>query len=141
MLFEVKILHCEKEVITGNFETIVFPSKLGDVAILFDHAPYLFTIKPGFISLYNNSIKISQMYFTTGGFAEVKDNLLILFLDDYCKIVDLTLKDLDRYIKNFHEDLGKYSIEKKFLKDKIYFLESEKEILKNRISILKDQTI
>ena len=74
-------------VIPGNLlfsekvELVVVPGAEGDFGVLPGHSPFISTLRPGVISIYENNL-VNQRIFVTGGFAEVTPDRCTVLADE-----------------------------------------------------------
>lgn len=79
MKFKLKIFTPEREKFTGDVDMVVIPGEQGDLGILARHAPLLAKLRIGHIKIKNDG---KESFLTcSGGFVEVSDNVVSLFLD------------------------------------------------------------
>ncbi len=61
-----------KKLASAEAEAVTIPGMEGDLTAMADHAPFLTTLRPGYVVVRNGSAE--DRYFVTGGFAEISDN-------------------------------------------------------------------
>jgi F-type H+-transporting ATPase subunit epsilon len=59
----------EREVFSGDVDQVDAPGSEGDFGVLAGHAPFMTTLKEGFVYLYDQGIK--RAFAVKGGFADV----------------------------------------------------------------------
>lgn len=64
----------EKKLASTEAEAVTIPGMEGDLTAMVDHAPFLTTMRPGFVVVRNGTSE--ESYFVTGGFAEISDNVV-----------------------------------------------------------------
>lgn len=62
----------EKKLASAEAEAITIPGMQGDMTAMAHHAPFLTTLRPGFVVVRKGSDE--TRYLVTGGFAEISDN-------------------------------------------------------------------
>ena len=62
----------EKKLASAEAEAVTIPGMEGDLTAMANHAPFLTTMRPGFVVVRNGASE--DRYFVTGGFAEISDN-------------------------------------------------------------------
>ncbi|MFK7942225.1 MAG: ATP synthase F1 subunit epsilon [Paracoccaceae bacterium] len=62
----------EKKLASAEAEAITIPGMDGDLTAMASHAPFLTTLRPGFVVVRNGVAE--DKYFVTGGFAEISDD-------------------------------------------------------------------
>ena len=70
MTFE--LVSPEKKLASAEAEAITIPGMEGDLTAMASHAPFLTTLRPGFVVVRNGSDE--ERFFVTGGFAEISDD-------------------------------------------------------------------
>ena len=63
-----------KKLASAEAEAVTIPGMEGDLTAMADHAPFLTTLRPGYVVVRNGSSE--ERYFVTGGFAEISDNTI-----------------------------------------------------------------
>jgi len=61
-----------KKLASAQAEAVTIPGMEGDLTAMVTHAPFLTTLRPGFVVVRNGSDE--TRYFVTGGFAEISDD-------------------------------------------------------------------
>ena len=61
-----------KKLASAEAEAVTIPGMEGDLTAMADHAPFLTTLRPGYVVVRNGSSE--DRYFVTGGFAEISEN-------------------------------------------------------------------
>ena len=62
-------------------ETVLLPGDEGDFAVMAEHAPFMTTLRPGTIEIYEGE-KLTESFEIGGGFAEVANNRLIVLTEE-----------------------------------------------------------
>lgn len=61
-----------RKLASAEAEAVTIPGMEGDLTAMADHAPFLTTLRPGYVVVRNGSAE--ERFFVTGGFAEISDN-------------------------------------------------------------------
>ena len=61
-----------RKLASAEADAITIPGMEGDLTAMVDHAPFLTTLRPGYVVIRTGSSE--ERYFVTGGFAEISDN-------------------------------------------------------------------
>ena len=69
----------EQELFDGEVREVTAPGAYGEIGILPDHAALVTTLEPGVLS-YKQDRRVGR-YQITGGFAEVRDNVVTVLAD------------------------------------------------------------
>ena len=70
MMFE--LVSPARKLASSEAEAVTIPGMEGDLTAMADHAPFLTTLRPGYVVVRNGSAE--ERFFVTGGFAEISDN-------------------------------------------------------------------
>lgn len=79
-LLNVDIADVSRLIYSGTCTKLVAPAALGEVCILFGHAPLLTRLMPGEIRLQTDSGE-DQFFFVSGGFMEVQRQSVMVLAD------------------------------------------------------------
>ena len=96
-----------KKLASTEAEAVTIPGMEGDLTAMANHAPFLTTLRPGFVVVRNGSAE--EKYFVTGGFAEISDNTVSVLAEGAVEEGDVTQDYLDAQIaeaEKAHEDAG-----------------------------------
>ena len=96
-----------KKLASTEAEAVTIPGMEGDLTAMANHAPFLTTLRPGFVVVRNGSAE--EKYFVTGGFAEISDNTVSVLAEGAVEEADVTQDYLDAQIaeaEKAHEDAG-----------------------------------
>jgi len=80
----------ERLLISDEIEMVVVPGTEGDFGVLPGHAPFISTVRPGVISVYENGA-VGRRVFVSGGFSEVTSERCTVLADEA-----ISLDDVDR---------------------------------------------
>lgn len=61
-----------KKLASAEADAVTIPGMEGDLTAMVSHAPFLTTLRPGYVVVRNGSAE--ERYFVTGGFAEISDD-------------------------------------------------------------------
>lgn len=70
----------EKKLASAEAEAVTIPGIAGDMTAMANHAPFLTTMRPGFVVVRNGASE--DRYFVTGGFAEISDNVISVLAEE-----------------------------------------------------------
>ena len=122
--FTVEIISPDESILKSETSEVIIPSYEGQMGILKDHIPLITFLRPGIVSIKNQTRK---EYYVEEGTVEFSNNNLL--------ILTSTAKDLNNLNKILIDDLLKEA-EKK-LKD-IESTDKEKYIVSYKIDTLKE---
>ena len=123
--FTVEIISPDKSVLKSEAAEVTIPSYEGQMGILKDHIPLITFLRPGLITIKENSGE--KIFFIEDGTVEFSNNSLL--------ILTSTAKSLNSLEKNFVETIIKDSQEK-ISKGEIS--DKERYLLSYKIDILKE---
>ncbi len=79
-LIQVEILTPESIIYRGKVKSITLPGAIGSFQVLYNHAPLMSLLELGKVKIVDESGNV--IYFVvTGGFAEVKNNLVTVLVE------------------------------------------------------------
>lgn len=96
-----------KKLASIEAEAVTIPGMEGDLTAMANHAPFLTTLRPGFVTVRNGTAE--EKYFVTGGFAEISDNTVSVLAEGAVEEADVNQDYLDAQIadaEKAHEDAG-----------------------------------
>ena len=70
----------EKKLASAEAEAVTIPGMEGDLTAMANHAPFLTTMRPGYVVVRNGASE--DRYFVTGGFAEISDNVVSVLAEE-----------------------------------------------------------
>ena len=71
-MLNVELVSPAKSLASAEADAVTIPGMDGDLTAMENHAPFLTTLRPGFIVVRQGSGE--ERYFVTGGFAEISEN-------------------------------------------------------------------
>src|SRR4051794_16843833 len=89
----------ERLVFSEPAEMVVVPGSEGLFAAMPRHAPFLSTLKPGVIEVYEGG-KVRQRIFVAGGFAEVTPERLTVLAERAVLVADIDRAAVEQRIKD-----------------------------------------
>ena len=94
----------ERLLMSEEVEQVDVPGSEGDFGVLPNHAPFVSTLRPGLVSVWQGG-KPSDRIFVRGGFAEVTPVGLTVLAEEAIHMDDFDGAAVDAQIKNAEEDL------------------------------------
>jgi len=95
----------ERLLLSEQVEMVVVPGSEGLFGVLPRHAPFLSTLKPGVLEVYEGG-KVKQRIFVAGGFAEVTPERLTVLAERAVLVVDIDRAAVETRIKALRDDLA-----------------------------------
>jgi F-type H+-transporting ATPase subunit epsilon len=102
---EFELVTPERLLLSERVEMVVVPGTEGLFGVLPRHAPFLSTLKPGVIEVYEGG-KVSQRIFVSGGFAEVTPERLTVMAERAVLVSEIDRAALATRISNLKDDLA-----------------------------------
>ena len=90
-----------KKLASAEAEAVTIPGMEGDLTAMENHAPFLSTLRPGFVVVRQGSSE--EKYFVTGGFAEISDNVVSVLAEEAVSAETVTTDWLDARIAEAEE--------------------------------------
>jgi F-type H+-transporting ATPase subunit epsilon len=94
----------ERLLISAEVDQVDVPGSEGDFGVLPMHAPVMTTLKPGVLTVFQQSK--AEKYFVRGGFAEVTLDGLTVLAEEAMPLAELDAAALDQRVKNAEEDVA-----------------------------------
>lgn len=100
--FHFELVSPERLLFSGEVEQVDVPGAEGDFGVLAGHAPFITTLKPGILTVYESSGRMPIVVF--GGFAEVSPAGMTVLADEAVPLDQFDTAQLAAAIKNAEED-------------------------------------
>ncbi len=95
----------EKVLFEQEVSMVVLPALKGDIGVLPQHAPLLTLLRPGVVTIYEDS-KVLLRIFVDGGFAEITPERCMALVTEGTPLDALDKASLELEIKNLLEDVA-----------------------------------
>jgi F-type H+-transporting ATPase subunit epsilon len=92
----------ERELFSGEVNQVDAPGVEGDFGVLPKHAPFMTTLKPGVVRIYENG-NVTPV-FVRGGFADVTPQGLTILAEEAVRLADVNAAELDAEIARVKSD-------------------------------------
>jgi F-type H+-transporting ATPase subunit epsilon len=102
---EFELVSPERLLLAEPVEMVVVPGSEGDFGVLPRHAPFITTLRPGIIEVYEAG-KVKEQIFVSGGFAEVTPERCTVLADEAVKVAELDAGAAEQQVKDLSEDLA-----------------------------------
>jgi F-type H+-transporting ATPase subunit epsilon len=79
--FHFELVSPEKHILSGMVEQVIVPGREGELTILAQHAPFLASLRPGFLTVTNKDGS-EQRFFVRGGFADTNPEGLTILAEE-----------------------------------------------------------
>lgn len=99
---------------SGDVHMVVVPGAEGDFGVLAGHAPFMSTIRPGAIEVYETASSPATRIFIDGGFAEVNDSGLTILAENAVPVAEIKADEVSKRLSDAREDvrLAKSDVER-----------------------------
>lgn len=101
----IEIVSPERLVLSEVVQSVTVPGSEGYFTVMHDHAPFMTTMRPGFITVSKDSG--SDVYFVKGGFADVSPEGLTILAEQSVPLAEFDHADLQVQIKAAEEELNR----------------------------------
>ena len=102
--FHFELVSPEKLVFTGEVTQVDVPGETGEFGVLAGHAPYVATLKPGVLTIYEDGG--AQRIVVRGGFAEVGPTGLTVLAEQAMPVAELDAAMIAQAVKDAEEDVA-----------------------------------
>jgi len=102
---KIEIVSPERLVLSETVTSVTVPGTEGYFTVMNDHAPFMTTLKPGFITVTKDSG--AEVYFVKGGFADVSPAGLTILAEQSVPFSEFDHGDLQAQIKAAEEELSR----------------------------------
>jgi F-type H+-transporting ATPase subunit epsilon len=102
---EFELVTPERLLLSERAEMVVVPGAEGLFGVLPRHAPFLSTLKPGVLEVYEGG-KVKERIFVAGGFAEVTPERLTVLAERAVLVADIDRAQVEQRIKDLRDDLA-----------------------------------
>ena len=104
-LLKFDLVSPERLLSSGDVQQVVVPGTEGEFTVLVNHAPVLSTLKPGVVTVTDESGNVERI-FVRGGFAEVNPAGLTILAEEAVAVSELSADDLAQKVQNAQEDVN-----------------------------------
>jgi F-type H+-transporting ATPase subunit epsilon len=95
----------ERQLRSGDVHMVVVPGTEGDFGVLAGHAPFMSTIRPGAIDVYEDEGRPATRIFIDGGFAEVTEAGLTILAESAMPVGEIPVEETARKLTDAREDV------------------------------------
>jgi F-type H+-transporting ATPase subunit epsilon len=94
---KLEIVSPERLVLSDTVRSVVVPGTEGYFTVLGDHAPFMTTLRRGFITVEDNA-GVSHVYYVRGGFADVSADGLTILAEEARPVAEFKREDIEALI-------------------------------------------
>ena len=109
--FAVEIISPDKSILKTGATEVIIPSYEGQMGILKDHIPLITFLRPGLITIKENSDK--KIFFIEDGTVEFSNNSLLILTSTAKSLDSLDKNSIDTIIKDSEAKMNKEEIQDK----------------------------
>ena len=109
--YAVEIISPDKSILKSEAVEVTIPSYEGQMGILKDHIPLITFLRPGLITIKENSGE--KIFFIEDGTVEFSNNSLLILTSTAKSLDSLEKNSIDTIIKNSQEKINKDEISDK----------------------------
>ena len=109
---KIEIVSPERLVLSETVSAVTVPGTEGYFTVMADHAPFMTTLRPGFITV-NKTTGRDEIYFVKGGFADVSLEGLTILAEESVPYAEFDHAELREQIKAAEAELAAAPLEEK----------------------------
>ena len=94
----------EALLVSAAVDMVVVPGVEGDFGVLPGHAPFISTVRPGVIDIYQGD-KVDQRIFVSGGFAEVNERRCTVLSREAYPLEELDRGEVEARLRDSKDEL------------------------------------
>lgn len=91
----------ERKLASGEADAVTIPGMTGDMTAMPNHAPFLTTLRPGYVTLRDGGSETS--YFVTGGFAEISPEAVSVLAEEAVEASEVTSEWMSAKLEAFEK--------------------------------------
>lgn len=94
---KLEIVSPEKLLLSETVKSVTVPGAEGYFTVLGDHAPFMTTMRAGFVTVTDNA-GVSHVYYVRGGFADVNPDGLTILAEEAQNVADFDRSKIEALI-------------------------------------------
>ena len=102
---QFELVSPERLLVSEPVDMVVVPGSEGDFGVLPGHAPFISTVRPGVIEVYEGST-VTERIFVAGGFAEVSNDRCTVLAEEAAPLTDVNRAEVEGELRRLNEDLA-----------------------------------
>lgn len=103
---KIEIVSPERLVLSETVQSVTVPGTEGYFTVMADHAPFMTTLRTGFITVVKDG-GANEIYFVRGGFADVSPEGLTILAEESMPYAEFDKAELQLQIEAAQADLAK----------------------------------
>lgn len=102
---QFELVSPERLLMSRPVDMVVVPGVEGDFGALPQHAPFISTLRPGVIAVFENN-QVTDRLFVAGGFAEVTAERCTVLAERALPVGELSREQIDAELRDARDDLA-----------------------------------
>lgn len=102
---QFELVSPERLLVSEPVDMVVVPGSEGDFGVLPGHAPFISTVRPGVIEVYEGST-VTERIFVAGGFAEVSNDRCTVLAEEAAPLNDVNRAQVEAELRSLNEELA-----------------------------------
>jgi F-type H+-transporting ATPase subunit epsilon len=102
---QFELVSPERLLVSEAVDMVVVPGSEGDFGVLPGHAPFISTVRPGVIEVYEGTT-VTERIFVAGGFAEVLNDRCTVLAEDAAPLTDVNRAEVESDLRRLNEELA-----------------------------------
>lgn len=102
---QFELVSPERLLMSRPVDMVVVPGVEGDFGALPSHAPFISTLRPGVISVFEGN-QVTDRVFVAGGFAEVTPERCTVLAERALPLSELSREQIDAELRDARDDLA-----------------------------------
>jgi F-type H+-transporting ATPase subunit epsilon len=103
---KIEIVSPERLLVSQTVQSVSVPGSEGYFTVMADHAPFMTTLRPGFITVTGEN-NAAEIFFVRGGFADVSPAGLTILAEESVPFSEFDHSDLQAQIKAAEDELAR----------------------------------
>ncbi|HEX2115553.1 MAG TPA: F0F1 ATP synthase subunit epsilon [Alphaproteobacteria bacterium] len=101
---QFELVSPERLLVSQAVDMVVVPGSEGDFGVLPGHAPFISTVRPGVIEIFEGNT-VTERIFVAGGFAEVSNDRCTVLAEQASPLTDVNRPEIEAELRSLNEEL------------------------------------
>jgi F-type H+-transporting ATPase subunit epsilon len=102
---QFELVSPERLLVSESVDMVVVPGSEGDFGVLPGHAPFISTVRPGVIEVYEGNT-VTERIFVAGGFAEVTGERCTVLAEEAAPLTDVNRAEVEADLRRLNQELA-----------------------------------
>lgn len=102
---QFELVSPERLLVSEPVDMVVVPGSEGDFGVLPGHAPFISTVRPGVIEVYEGNT-VTERIFVAGGFAEVSNDRCTVLAEEAAPLDQVNRAQVEADLRRLNEELA-----------------------------------